>query len=520
MALIGSDGKVQLYLRPLDSPTAQPLAGTEGATFPFWSPDSRFLGFFADRRLKRLDPLGGAVQTICEAPEGRGAAWGPDGIIVFAPRVDGGLSRVEAGGGSPTPLETNPGSGISHRLPRFLPDGRHLLFFSTGPKDRGVSVFDLRARKAQFLFRSDSEAHYVEPGYVAFIRERNLMVQRFEPHSLRTVGEAMPIAEGVSRSPERATAGFSFAGTRLLTFQAARGEESQFTWLDLDGKKLGTVGEPGVVAGFGGSGPFEVSPDGKRIVASLLGAEGDRDLWMLDAASGVRTRFTFGPGSKTAPVWSPDGRQVAYSLDLRRLLLKDASGVAGEQELFFNGDSNRATSWYPDGKTLAFMIQSSQTSSFDIWLLSVEDRKARPFLASSANEMDGRFSPDGKWFAYRSDESGRMELYVVPYPGPGGKWQISSGTPARGWNRCAWLSSGDLAYAASEDKWYAVTLSPRGQALEINAPRPILGGASTAGMGVHYAPGMKRFLIAAPVHGERPAEVSLVADWSARIPER
>ncbi len=524
MAAFGADGRQRIWVRPLDSLSAQPLAGTDGGTFPFWSPDGRFIGFFADRKLKKTEAAGGAVQTICEAPDGRGADWSSDGTVVFTPEAYGGLARVAASGGASTPLEPDPGAGVSHRLPHFLPDGRHLLFFSTAPKERGVYVFDLQTRKASFLLHNEGEAQYVEPGYLAFVRERNLMVQRFDAGGLRTIGEATPIAESVQFNAARATGGFSLAGTRLLVYQSGRGEDRQLTWLDWDGKRIGTIGE---AAPFGN---FKISPDGARIVAMIQGSDGGTDLWMIDAERGVRTRFTFGIGNKISPVWSPDGRQVAYTVDFGartwRLVLKDASGTGQEQVLFSSGDPVAPVSWSPDAQTLAFRTQSSQTKSFDVWLLSVGDRKVRPFLASSANEFGGRFSPDGKWFAYVSDESGKTDLYVVPYPGSGGKWQISSGgmTPFGGLSNFAWLSNNELTYPSGE-KRYAVTLAPRGQALEIGVPRAILGEVPVAGIpvtggGTEYLASMKRFLVAAPIHGGRSAPVFLVTNWAAGLLDR
>jgi Tol biopolymer transport system component len=203
-------------------------------------------------------------------------------------------------------------------------------------------------------------------------------------------------------------------------------------------------------------------------------------------------------------------------VDGSRLVVKDTSGTADEREVFSNGDPLGPASWSPDGQTLAFRTQSSQTKSFDIWLLSLKDRKARPFLASRASELAGRFSADGKWFAYLSNESGKMELYIAPYPGPGGKWQVSSG----GVNLAfTWLSDSELAYVSADGKAYAVTLTSRGQALEIGAPRAILGEAPMKANGADYSPSTRRFLVEVPIRGQRPESIFLVTNWASGLPE-
>ena len=392
-------GSGRLFVRSLDSLTAQPLAGTDGASYPTWSPDGKQLAFFADRKLKKVPANGGTVQSICEADDGRGASWGAENVIVFAPRPKGGLSMVSASGGAPAAITTPTNEVITHRNPRFLPDGRRLLFFSgnnAGDKDSGIHSLDLSTKKVDLVLPADSEGIYIEPGYLAFVREGNLMAQRIDPATLRTTGEAVPIAEGVQFNTFRRTGTYTFAGTGLLLFQSgAIQADSQLTWYDLEGKRVGTVGEPAIFW-LG----MEISPDGRRAVATVRHADGGSDLWMYDLTRGLGTRFTLGETNGLTPYWSPDGRQVAYIDGGGSLFLKAADGATPPKKIFTSPDGSfNPTSWSRDGSKIFYFNQTAKTGT-DLYYLPVPGASGSagplepvPFLVSSANESDAQQAP-------------------------------------------------------------------------------------------------------------------------------
>ncbi|MFI5184186.1 MAG: protein kinase, partial [Vicinamibacteria bacterium] len=463
LAGAGADGKRQLHLRALDGTTMQDLSGTEGATYPFWSPDAKSIAFFADGKLRRIEVAGGAVQTICEAPAGRGGTWAPDGTIVFAPAPFGSLSRVLASGGAVSDAETAVGNGESDRLPHFLPDGKRVLFLRTKPLASlydGIYALDLTTRKVQLVAHEQSEGRYVAPGYLAFVRERNLMVQRFDAESLKVSGEAVAVAKQQRFNELRGTAQYSFEEGELLVYQMdPPTRPKQLAWLGLDGKRISTIGDPDPAAIV----ELSLAPDGKRAVASIDGADGTQ-LWMIDLAGGVRSRFSFGLKVAQSPLWSPEGKRVAFAAlgtdkGAWAIQLKDADGGAPGKEVLASQDYVTPIGWSPSGQELAYNTQSSATKRWETGILPLKgDRKARSF-ASPANELGGTFSPDGRWFAYASDESGRYELYVRPYPGPGGKWQVSSaGADARPGNvgPFRWNGDNQILYFSPDLKAFTV----------------------------------------------------------------
>ena len=521
-AAFQTGGRPQLWVRATNSLTVQPIAGTDGASQPFFSWDGESIGFFADHKLKRVPVAGGTVQAICDAPDPRGGSWGRDGIIVFAPAPFGGLAQVSASGGTPSQVTRAEESGITHRLPSFLPDGRRLLFFRgigirTTTKEVGIWSLDLATKKTSLVARENSGGVWVEPGFLAFVRNGTLMAQRTDAKSLRTFGEPVPLAEGVWFNAYRWTGNYSLSDTGLLVFEGGGlAAKSQLTWMDLDGKIVGTVGEPAPNT------ELALSPDGRRALTSIPEPNGDRSIWMYDLTRGVASRFPTDGSSADFPIWSPDGKQVVYGDGDGNLFAKASDGLSGARALIrVKSVSQIATSWSPDGSAIAFAHQEDKTG-WDIWILPLSgDRKAYPLIVTSANEQWGKFSPDGEWLSYVSDESGRQELYVVPFPGPGEKRQVTSG----GADDAFWLgTSGELAYAQG-GKLYAVRIDRRG----IGDPRLLLGGRmlrSPAGVS-YWQPSLttstrdgKRLLVALPIGEDLSPAMTLVSNWPAELEKR
>ncbi|MGD8377450.1 MAG: protein kinase, partial [Acidobacteriota bacterium] len=321
-----AEGTTGIWVRRLDSLDARHLAGTEGATYPFWSPDGQQLGFFADGRLRRIPAGGGTAQTVTEAPDGRGATWGANGTIVFAPAPFGPLMKVAAAGGESTPVTTEDRPDWTHRNPHFLPDGQRLLFFMGPPivgEGGSIQSLDLRTGETRKVADAESEGMFVEPGYLAFVREGNLVVQPIDRSTLELSGEPVPIVEGVQFNTFRWAGTFTFSRTGLLVYQqGAVQAESQLTWFDLEGRKLETVGDPAI---FWVN--LKISPDGRRAVTSIRRPDGRSDVWIYDLQRGMATRFTFGDVPALGPLWSPDGGLVAFSDGGSHIWIKSSDGT-------------------------------------------------------------------------------------------------------------------------------------------------------------------------------------------------
>jgi Tol biopolymer transport system component len=517
LAATGADGKRLIWVRQMDGFGVQPLAGTDDAMMPFWSPDGRSIGFFADRKLKRVPAAGGVVQTICEATDGRGASWSVDDLIAFSPAPFGGLWKVPAAGGAPAPLTRTDKPGTTHRLPWFLPDGKRLLYTSgsqTSDKDKqtAIEALDVASGKSTLVTRENSEGRYAEPGYLLFVREGNLMAQPLDPSSLKPTGGPVPIAEGVLFVPFRWFGNFTVSRNGRLVFQGSgAARKSQLTWFDVDGKELGRVGEPANFVSVA------LSPDSEQaVVTAAVGGQGGAkpEAWIYDLRRGVGARFSFGEQGSNFPIWSADGREVAFGDPGLGVTVKAADGTSAPRVVWPAQTNVWPLSWSPDGKLMLLRVQDARTGGVDLWVLSLEgDRKARPLVSTDPDEwFNGTISPDGKWLQYTSNESGRREIYVVPFPGPGEKRQVSTAGATVG----RWLGDRRILFA-HDGKLFAVDLASRGSSLIIGAPIPVFGGKPAPRGPWDVTADGKRILIAVPTDEGGSAPLRLVTDWMGEL---
>jgi serine/threonine protein kinase len=515
----GAEGKTQLWVRSLDSAVAQSLAGTDNAQLPFWSPDSRSIAFIAGGKLKRIEATGGPVLTLADAPQGRGGSWGSEGVIVFAPWSPGPLQRAAATGGDPRPATTLDTAGdFAHELPWFLPDGRHFLFedqTQPGTNKAMLRIGGLDSPEVKTLGSANSNAVYAN-GYLLYLRENTLMAQPFDTTRLATTGDAAPVAEGVRSAFTPAVMGvFSVSRQGLLAYQGGVGVgPQQMTWFDRSGKRLPTLGD---LSDFWS---IDFSPDGKSLAATRLGQ--NINLWIYDVERGLPRRFTFGSGADQVANWSPDGRSIIYSSNTkgpRDLYRKAVDGTGSEELLYADAANKLATSWSPDGKSVLFFRLDPKTHA-DIWVLPLRPAPSNPFpwLATPATEGFPKFSPDGRWVAYTSDESGAPEVFVAPFPGPGGKREISTG----GGRFPRWPADGkEIFYVAPNGTLMAAEVSISATTIEVGAVRP-LGIPVITNRGYMYdvSTDGQRFLVAAPREQQESAPLTLVQNWTALLKKK
>ena len=514
LAFIATDatGKTLLWVRPLDSLAAQPLAGTDNAFYPFWSPDSRFIGFFAGGKLKKIEVTGGPTSTLCNALNGRGGAWNRDNIIVFAPDLRGGLSRVSAAGGEPSPVTTLDASRqeSSHRFPQFLPDGRHFLYFarSIQRENNGIYASSLDQPPARRIISTDTNAAYAPPGYLFFTRETALMAQAFDVASLTVTGALFPVAEQVGRTRINNEAYFSISETGVLAYQSSDAAKTQLVWFDRSGKQLGATGPPGEYLFHA------LSPDEKRVAIDRIDAQtGTFDIWLLDLARGIPSRFTFDPAIDVYPVWSPDGSRIVFGSNRDgawSLYQKSSSGAGSEEAISKPSDRKYPTDWSLDGRFILY-TQTSDNTQWDLWVIPLfEDRQPIPFLQTKFNETSGVFSPDGKWIAYQSDDSGSYQVWVQSFPA-GSKWQVSN----EGGSLPRFRRDGkELFYLAANGKLMAVEVRANTSGLEFSAPKPLFDTHTATGRYGVTADG-QRFLLNPPVEESTSAPITVILNWTA-----
>lgn len=519
-----------MWIRPLDSLEARVLPSTDNVFLPFWSPDGAYIAFAtSDGKLKKVAVTGGPPQTLCDSERFGGGTWNGDGVIVFS--NGNALYRVADGGGTRSQLTKPPEGGVQlHLFPEFLPDGRHFLYTQIGgtSETSGINVGSLDGGASVRLLPDVSSALYLPPrtggqsGHLLFRREDALMAQSFDPRRLRLTGDMFPVAEQIGDSFTFRHMAVSVSATGTLAYgPGARLGGRQLVWTDRTGKRLGLIGKPGDIT-------FEsLSPDEKKVAFGLINQAGNRDTWLYEFARGTTSRFTFGPGLNSEAVWSPNGARIIYKStppsgrNIGDIYQKAASGAGKEELLLRVGRDLRIQDWSRDGKFLLYIpdITDPKTDA-DLWLLPLEgDGKPIPFLATPFRETNGQFSPDGKWIAYRSNETGQDQIYVQPVPATGAKFQISTA----GGGRPRWRRDGkELFYVSADGSLMAVPIQ-LGASVEAGVPKPLFDFPTPLAFGVHqfyYQPTAdgQRFLVNIPASQEgSSAPVKMVVNWQAGL---
>ena len=510
------DGKTRIYVRALNSLTAQPLAGTEGAARPFWSPDSRFLGFMAEGKLKKIKVTGGPAQKICDAPTGADGSWSSQGVILYDGTGTDPIYKVSATGGIPTVAAKIEASRKETQVgwPEFLPDGRHYLYMVNGqkPEDNAYRVGSLDSTDTKPLAPAQTLVTYAPPGHLLFVRDKTLVAQPFDPKAIKILGEPFPLAEHIG-TDSVGLATFSVSRDGTLAYRTGD-SGARLLWVDRSGKELDPVGDRGEYR------DPTLTHAGDRLAFGLADPRsGKPDIWIRDLARGVNSRFTFGAGANQVPIWSPDGGTIVFRSDRNGvfdLFEKPASGQ-GEEKILVKDDANKfPTDWSRDGKYIAFARQGKGTG-WDSWALpTFGDKKPFPIVAGSFNEWMTVFSPDARFVAYQSNESGRAEIYVQSFPVASGKWQVSSS----GGSDPSWRADGkELYYRSADQKLMAVDIQA-GDSFKAGIPRPLFAARVQPGTArnkyLASADG-ERFLLVAPLGREALNPTTVVLNWQAEL---
>lgn len=448
---------VELWVRDLETGKAWLVGGADGATFPFWSPDSRSIGFFSSGKLRTVAAAGGPVQIICDAPAGRGGSWSQHGVILFTPNIEEGLYRVNESGGTPVAVTKLGAKGFTHRNPFFLPDGKHFLFTQriVGANSGDLYSGSLDGGDPKVVVERASNAMYTQ-GYILFLRDRNLLAQQFDTGSLTVSGNPIPVTENIEYWGPKDLGNFSASAAGTLVYHTAESTQSRFAWVKLPGKEVEEFGDPitGIDATTAGIVAPRASLDGKKITFVKHEANSpDSELWLFDLDHRSLTRLTTNSSAELHSVFSPDSAKVAITTfrgTVSELTTKSLSTGMEEKIGTELAMLTFVSSWTPDGKYLIMTAQDPKTL-FDMYAQPVAGGKSIPLLTQSYNEYDGDVSPNGKWMAYFSNESGRTELYVTDFPGVHAKRQISS--DGAYWH--AWSRDGKHLYFANGSKLFA-----------------------------------------------------------------
>jgi eukaryotic-like serine/threonine-protein kinase len=522
IAFIATDstGSSQMWIRDLESSEAQPLPGTQQAYIPFWSPDSRFIAFFADGKLKKVDVDGKSVQVICDAPDGRGGAWSSRGVILFAPTATGPLMRVGQGGGQVTAATVLDAAGVqrAHRFPSFLGDGTHFLFVSLGDSmtTRIATLGNLTSRP---ILHAEGGSVYAAPGQLLFSRDLTLMVQRFDVGAAKLIGEPHALGPSPTSSSYAGSPPASVSANGIIVQRHRSLTLTALAWYDRGGRRLEPVPmAPGQYA------EVALSPDGTRAAMSRLSSEGGSDIWTVHLASGLATRLSLDQTYCERPRWSPDGKWIAYSALVRpagRWVYRRLSSGAGESEIYLKGPTSFTDpfGWTPDGRYFLYRDLDPVTGE-DIWAVDeTGDRKPFPVLHSRYHEEDASLSPDGKWLAYRSNESGRAELYLQSFPAPDARVRVSqegAGVGSRSsFGQAYWRRDGrELIFVGGDGVTVMSVAIESVQPLRVGTPRPVFRLPSTT-FDMVATPDLQRFLVLEPRGSIESASTQLILNWPA-----
>jgi serine/threonine protein kinase/Tol biopolymer transport system component len=514
-----------LWLRSVEQVAARTLPGTEGAELPFWSPDNRWVGFFAEGKLKKILVSGGLVQVLAEVPDPFGGTWGGDDSILFT-RLNSSIFRVSSAGGDVTSVtELNPShQEAAHRWPQFLPDGRHYFFHVHGSlaEYRGIYVGSLDGGIKKFLKRSDTSGAYAWPGYLLYLDGDTLLGQAFDQAHLELRGEPFTVAEQVGRSSAYSIA-VSTSGTGMLAHAAAILQRGRLTWFDRAGNSLGSVGVEGDYT------DFRLSPNGETLAVSLVDPKmWNPDVWLIDLTRGSRSRFTFGSGLNASPTWSPDSTRILFRTNRNgstELYERSAGGGGNEQVVLLKETMLEAgiespnvvpSDWSPNGRY--FMLCSPEKATgYDLWLEPLGgDRKPVKFLGSPSDQIHANFSPDGSFVAYSSNESGRFQVYVQTFPLSNRKWQVSTD----GGYEPRWRADGHEIYYLSDDRKLMAVSVGVGPAFAV--PKLLFQTRVPEGVTsrrTHYVPSRdgKRFLINTQTSDTLPNPITVVFNWQTDL---
>jgi serine/threonine protein kinase/Tol biopolymer transport system component len=514
-------GTQQLYLRAMDSQEATLIQGTEGASSPFFSADGQWLGLFAEGKLKKVSLSGGAIMTLGNSGFPGGASWGNNGMIAFAPSIVSPLLEVPDVGGTPQLLTRFEKGEITHRWPEFLPGGK-AVHFASGPTatnwtNAQVAVYSAGTGERRNLGQGGTQPRYASSGHLVYAQGGSLMAMRFDPQRLTTMGAAVPVVEGVQQSPSTGAAQYSISATGSLVYVPGRVQatQSRLVWVNRNGT------EQPLAAPVRAYRNPRLSPDGRHVATTI--DELESNLWLYDLSRETLARFTFGGNYNSASAWTPDGKWIAFQSNKegpRNVFWQRADGTGGLERLNISEHNQVPISWSPDGQLLAFLDVSPATG-YDIWVLRMSDRKAQPFLQTLFNEGAARFSPDGHWLAYVSDESGNNEIYVQPYPGPGGKWLIS----AEGGAEPVWNPNGRELFYRGGDKMMAVDVATQ-PGFIAGKPRVLFEGqyvpSPTTPPNYDVSRDGQRFLMLKPIEQAQaaPTQINVVLNWFEELKRR